>query len=85
MSHLAHVLFTAGMLLKPILVTKSDKIFDQLGLKEEGRVYENIHNAHLLDNVKVNKGEQLFPRLDAKKEIEAIVEMMNGPMEKATI
>ena len=85
MSHLAHVLFTAGMLLKPILVTKSDKIFDQLGLKEEGRVYENIHNAHLLDNIKVNKGEQLFPRLDAKKEIEAIIEMMNGPKEKAAI
>ncbi|MDD7715204.1 MAG: methionine--tRNA ligase [Mollicutes bacterium] len=85
MSHLAHVLFTAGMLLKPILVTKSDKIFDQLGLKEEGRVYENIHNVHLLDNIKVNKGEQLFPRLDAKKEIEAIVEMMNGPKEKAAI
>ena len=85
MSHLAHVLFTAGMLLKPILVTKSDKIFDQLGLKEEGRVYENMHNVHLLDNIKVNKGEQLFPRLDAKKEIEAIVEMMNGPKEKAAI
>lgn len=83
MAHLSYVLFVAGMLLKPILVTKSDKIFDQLGLKEEGRVYTNIHNSSLLNGLKVEKGEQLFPRLDTENEIKEITAMMNGPKEKA--
>ena len=83
MAHLAHVLFVAGMLLKPILVHKSDAIFDQLGLGEGERTYDLVSNAHLLDGKTVHKGEQLFPRLDAEKEIEAIKAMMAAPKEKA--
>lgn len=83
MAHLAYVLFVAGMLLKPILVHKSDAIFDQLGLDEGSRVYDNVRDVHLLDGKTVNKGEQLFPRLDAEKEVEAIKEMMAAPKEKA--
>ncbi len=83
MAHLAHVLFVAGMLLKPILVHKSDAIFDQLGLEEDERTYDLVSNARLLDGKTVHKGEQLFPRLDAEKEIEAIKAMMAAPKEKA--
>ena len=83
MAHLAHVLFVAGMLLKPILVHKSDAIFDQLGLGNDERHYDLVSDAHLLDGTVVHKGEQLFPRLDAEKEIEAIKVMMAAPKEKA--
>lgn len=83
MAHLAHVLFVAGMLLKPILVHKSDAIFDQLGLGNDERHYDLVSDAHLLDGKVVQKGEQLFPRLDAEKEIEAIKVMMAAPKEKA--
>ena len=83
MGHLAYVLYVAGMLLKPILVTKSDKIFDQLGLPEALRVYDNIVDPRLLSGLKVCKGEQLFPRLDQEKEIEYIASLMAAPKEKA--
>ena len=83
MAHLAHVLFVAGMLLKPILVHKSDAIFDQLGLGNDERHYDLVSDVHLLDGKVVHKGEQLFPRLDAEKEIEAIKVMMAAPKEKA--
>lgn len=83
MAHLAHVLFVAGMLLKPILVHKSDAIFDQLGLGNDERHYDLVSDVHLLDDKVVHKGEQLFPRLDAEKEIEAIKVMMAAPKEKA--
>lgn len=83
MAHLAHVLYVVGMLMKPILVTKSDKIFDQLGVDEDKRLYENVHDLHLLDGIKVNKGEQLFPRLDVEAEVKYIADMMAAPKEKA--
>ena len=83
MAHLAHVLFSAGTLLKPVLVNKSEAIFDSLGVPSNERVYENILKPGFLSNHTVNKGEQLFPRLDEKKEIEAIAEMMAAPKEKA--
>lgn len=83
MAHLAAVLFASGIMLKPILVTKADKIFDSLGIKEADRVYENASKFGLLNGLKTNKGEQLFPRLDADKEVEAIKMMMAAPKEKA--
>ena len=81
MAHLARVLFVSAMLLKPIFVTKSDKVFDQLGLPSDKREYSFLSDAHLLDGIKVNKGEPLFPRLDAEAEEKAIAEMMAGPKE----
>ncbi len=82
MAHLAYVLFVAGLLLKPILVHKSDAIFASLGLTKEECVYANIHDENIVAGKTVCKGEQLFPRLDQEKEIDAITEMMNGPKEK---
>ena len=76
MNHLANAIFIAGMLLKPVLVTASDKIFDQLGISEDLRRYENIYQFGIIGNVKVQKGEQLFPRLDQTVEVEAIQAMM---------
>ena len=78
MNHLAYSIFVASRLYHPVLVTASDKAFDQLGLSESERGYENILNKNILDNHQVNKGEPLFPRLDAAIEVPYINGLMNG-------
>jgi methionyl-tRNA synthetase len=83
MYHLANVIYIAGMLLSPIFVEKAPKIFDQLGIPEELRTYDAIKNFGNLSGLKVQKGDQLFPRLKAEEEIAYIAEMMAGPKEKA--
>lgn len=83
MSHLANVLYIAGMLLSPILVEKSKVIFDQLGVPESLRHYEAIAKFGVLGGVKVQKGEPIFPRLDTKTEIDYIAGLMAAPKQKA--
>lgn len=82
MANLARVIFVAANLLYPVLVHKSESMFETLGL-EGNKHYENIHNEHYLDSKVVKKLDALFPRLIEKDEIEAIVTIMNGPKEKA--
>ena len=83
MAHLAEVLFTSGKLLEPIFVTKSEKIFDSLGMSQEERSYENVGKFGLLNGHIINKQAPLFPRLDEQKEIEYIASLMAAPKEKA--
>ena len=83
MNHLARTIFVVGKLLSPILVEKSKALFNQVGLPEEKRVYDNVHDIHLVDGLHVNKGEPLFPRLDVEAEVKEIVAMMAAPKEKA--
>jgi len=78
MNHLAYAIYVASRLYHPVLVTAADKAFDALGLSEEERAYDNISNAHLLDNHQVVKGDPLFPRLDATIEVPFINELMSG-------
>jgi methionyl-tRNA synthetase len=82
MAHLANVLFLAGVLLSPILVTKSDKIFDQLGIPASMRNYETATKFGSLKGLKVAKGDQLFPRLDVASEVAYIQQVMAAPKEK---
>lgn len=83
MSHLASIIYLAGELLSPILITKSGRIFDQLGIPESLRSYEKAVSFASLSGLKVNKGEQLFPRLDEAAEISYIQALMAAPKEKA--
>ena len=76
MNHLATAIFTAGMLLKPVLVTASDKLFAQLGLDVDSLKYSDIYKLDFLGGQLVNKGEQLFPRLEVEKEVEFIQSLM---------
>ena len=76
MNHLARALYVSSRLYHPVLVEASDKAFDQLGLSEEKRGYENIHDKHLLDNSVTQKGNPLFPRLDANIEVPFIAALM---------
>jgi methionyl-tRNA synthetase len=66
------------MLLKPILVTASDKLFEQIGISGDLLNYESIYNYGKTAGLKVEKKDQLFPRLDGAIEIEFIQAMMNG-------
>ncbi|NLZ15706.1 MAG: methionine--tRNA ligase [Erysipelotrichaceae bacterium] len=78
MLHLTNSLYVAGMLLKPILVTASDKLFEQIGISGDLLNYESIYNYGKTAGLKVEKKDQLFPRLDGAIEIEFIQAMMNG-------
>ena len=77
MNHLARAIFVSGMLLKPILVNASDLLFAQLGLDSGVANYEDVHDVHFLDDKVVNKGNQLFPRLDNEAEVAFISELMS--------
>lgn len=78
MSHLANVIFIAGMLLRPVLVLSSEKLFDQLGIEQELRVYDTVNDFGKIGGQKVNLGEQLFPRLKADEEVAFIANLMGG-------
>ncbi len=78
MVHLANSLYVAGMLLKPVLVTASDKLFDQLGVAGDLLNYDNIYKYGVVGGLKVEKKDQLFPRLDAAVEVEYIQGLMAG-------
>ena len=83
MSHLANIIYLAGTLLSPILVTKSEKIYDQLGVDASMRNYECATKFGSLGGQTVNKGDQLFPRLDVEAEVQFIKDLMLAPKEKA--
>ncbi len=76
MNHLANSIYVASMLYKPILVTASDKAFDQLGVPTDCRGYDNVYKFGVLGGGKVNKGDPLFPRLDASIEVPFIKKLM---------
>ena len=72
----AVIIYVLNKTLKPVLVTASDKLFDQLGISEELRNYNKINEYGVVGGFKVNKGDQLFPRLDATVEVEFIKNLM---------
>lgn len=76
MSHLAYSIFVGSVLLSPVLVNKSKQALDQLGIKEKDRIFDKVSDTSVLDNVVVNKGEALFPRLDPVVETEYIKALM---------
>jgi methionyl-tRNA synthetase len=83
MAHLANAIFLAGCLLSPILVTKSEKLYDQLGVPAAMRNYESATKFGSLQGVKVEKQDPLFPRLDPTTEVQFIKDLMAAPKEKA--
>lgn len=76
MTHLANSLYVAGMLMKPVLVTASDKLFDQLGVSGDLLNYDKIKQYGIVSGLKVEKKDQLFPRLDVAVEVEYIQGLM---------
>ena len=63
------------VLLTPFMPDSCDKIFDQIGACEDGRTWESAAVWGVLSaGVQVRKGENLFPRIDLAKELEALEE-----------
>jgi len=59
-----------AVLLTPFMPTTAGKIFDQIGAPEDCRTYGSAGEFGLLpQNVTVHRGETLFPRIDAVKEL----------------
>ena len=59
-----------AVLLTPFMPDTVVKIFDQIGASEKARGYETAAEFGVLPaNVTVHRGETLFPRIDAKKEL----------------
>ena len=78
---LANVLLTlaecvrfVAVLVYPFMPTTPERIFQQLGVTDESiKTWESLNTfGKLPAGIKVCKGEALFPRLDIKKELEAL-------------
>ena len=71
---LAECIRFVAVLIGPVMPHTPARIFEQLGVTDEGlRTWESLSRFGLLPaGVKVCKGDALFPRLDVKKELEAL-------------
>ena len=80
---LAHVLYNllecvriSAVLLTPFMPETCEKIFAQIGAEEEQRTWQAAGAWGLLPaGAAVNKGENLFPRIDMEKELKALEEL----------
>ncbi|MDE6730446.1 MAG: methionine--tRNA ligase [Oscillospiraceae bacterium] len=60
-------------LLSPFMPTTMPEVWKQIGAEPEHVTYENAEKFDVLPvNVTVHKGDMLFPRIDAEKEIEEL-------------
>ena len=71
---LAECVRFAGVLIGPFMPSTPARIFEQLGVTDEGlKSWESLETFGLLPTgTKVCKGEALFPRIDVNKELEAL-------------
>lgn len=78
MVHLAEAIRHTAVLLQPFLTRTPEKIFSQIGVKEDVlKSWESIETFNMLrEGTKVEKGEPMFPRLDREEEITFIKEKM---------
>jgi methionyl-tRNA synthetase len=71
-------------LLAPFMPTDMPKVWEQIGLDPADASYENAAAYGVLPaNVTVHRGEVLYPRIDAEKEIEELNELIRVQAEKA--
>ncbi|MED4805789.1 methionine--tRNA ligase [Bacillus atrophaeus] len=79
MYHLAESLRISAVLLQPFLTKTPKKMFEQLGITDEAlKAWDSITRFGQLNKTKVQKGDPLFPRLEAEEEIAYIKEKMQG-------
>ena len=72
-------------LLYPFMPSTMPKVWEQIGASAEHVTYGNANQFGILPvNVTVHKGEILFPRIDAVKEIEALNEIIKQNLPKET-
>lgn len=80
--HLTESLRQISILLQPFLTETPKKIWSQLGIGEELTSWETLKTFGQITRgtTVVSKGEPVFPRLDVKEEVAAIVKMMGGTL-----
>jgi methionyl-tRNA synthetase len=81
MAHLAESLRRVAILLKPFLTQAPDKIFAQLGIRnDEIKGWDSLEGFGKIPvGTAVSKGEPIFPRLDIEEEVNYIKEQMAPP------
>lgn len=71
-------------LLSPFMPSTMPKVWEQIGASDDDITYDKLSKFGVLpENVKVCKGEILFPRIDVEKEIEALNDIIKKNMETA--
>ncbi|QPZ42147.1 methionine--tRNA ligase [Bacillus halotolerans] len=79
MYHLAESLRISAVLLQSFLTKTPVKMFEQLGITDDAlKAWDSITAFGQLKDTKVQKGEPLFPRLEAEEEIAYIKGKMQG-------
>ena len=67
----------AGVLLTPFMPESCEKLFAQIGAAAEAQTWDSVAVWGALPaGVTVTKGPALFPRIDAKKELEALEKLL---------
>ncbi len=85
MYHLLEATRVCGILLTPFMPESMDKLFAQIGVPPKARTWESTGRwGHLPNEVRVTKGENLFPRIDAEKEL-AELEALSAAAKKAAL
>lgn len=84
MAHLSDSLRIVGVMLQPFLVDSTEGLFNQLGLTDSKyKEWDSIYKQGIIkEGTMIQKGKQLFPRLEMDKEIEKIATLMGKTGEK---
>ena len=72
MRNLAECLRIVSILIVPFMHTTSDRMRDQLGIADVKAVWEDAFEFYKMEGAQAHKGDQLFPRLDIDKELDAL-------------
>jgi len=64
MASLCHALRASAVMITPLMPKTAVKMFEQLGIGDEGRTWDSINDVSHVFSVK--KGDALFPRIEVK-------------------
>lgn len=83
--NLAEALRIIAIAIQPFMPSTAPKMFAQLGVEDEAaKTFSSMDTFGVLKaGTKVNKGEALFPRIDAAKELEFLDNMIEEQRKKA--
>ena len=65
-----------GTLLAPVIPNSMNKVWEKLGLNEKDITWNKASTFGIFEYSGVNKGENLFPRIDAEAEIEELNKLL---------
>lgn len=84
MYNLLEAIRVSTTLLSPFMPSTMPVIWEQIGLSAEDATYENAGRLNVLPaDVTVKRGEIIFPRIDADKEIEELNQLIQKQAEEA--